>query len=247
METSWRWQAVGQRRWRYQSRPFVLLLDMHKCQSDYNAEPAMCLSFCRMLHCPSPFPSSQPCPLAALKGAKKGQGSECYNALSWMGIQSFIRSLAAYTPIEHEDDDAQWSSDRNWASDPPPPAEVLGPGNRTCPLRTASEIRLDVRRCAYWRSTALRLSTSRKSQPDQSQRTPCFPPWWQAVFAPLQSWIWLLLNIFGNFKNPFRPQLSQMLKAFLVVLLDDVQFLRWTEAITVSEMGEDSNSMTTFV
>lgn len=130
---------------------------------------------------------------------------------------------------------------------PPLPAEVLGPGNRTCPLRTASEIRLDVRRCAYWRSTALRLSTSRKSQPDQSQRTPCFPPWWQAVFAPMQSWIWLLLNIFGNFKNPFRPQLSQMLKAFLVVLLDDVQFLRWTEAITVSEMGEDSNSMTTFV
>jgi len=129
METSWRWQAVGQRRWRYQSRPFVLLLDMHKCQSDYNAEPAMCLSFCRMLHCPSPFPSSQPCPLAALKGAKKGQGSECYNALSWMGIQSFIRSLAAYTPIEHEDDDAQWSSDRNWASDPPPSLlKSLGPG-----------------------------------------------------------------------------------------------------------------------
>lgn len=57
---------------------FRLLLDMHKCQSDYNAGnaiplprlPAMCLSFCHMPHCIQP---------------KKGQRAvscECDNAHS---------------------------------------------------------------------------------------------------------------------------------------------------------------------
>lgn len=75
---------------------FRLLLDMHKCQSDYNGGsasprppprlPATCLSFCHMPQC--------------IQGPKKGQ--RAVSCKLWVWQRPFSRSLVAYTPIEHD-------------------------------------------------------------------------------------------------------------------------------------------------
>lgn len=122
---------------------FRLLLDMHKCQSDYNAGsasprprpslPATCLSFCHMPQC--------------IQGPKKDSellavSCECDNAHS-----------VAYSLLTRPSSTTRRNS-------------TAGRSRRSCHWELGLELvhRLAVRRCAYCRSVALRLRASRKSR-----------------------------------------------------------------------------------
>lgn len=132
---------------------FRLLLDMHKCQSDYNAGsaiprppprlPATCLSFCHMPQC--------------IQGPKKRTAScECDNAHS-----------VAHSLLTRPSSTTRRNS-------------TAGRSRRNCHCHWELKLvhRLAVRRCAYCRSVALRLRASRKSrqQIKAKCRVPSFLP-----------------------------------------------------------------------
>lgn len=142
---------------------FRLLLDMHKCQSDYNAQPAehsscppaMCLSFCHMAQC-------------IQHPKKKGQrqdtraaSCECDNA------HSFTHSLLTRPSS---------TTRRNRTKERLLEMLLEQATKEKLPLAHRPSSSLPVRRCAYCRSVALRLRTSRKSRQQikaKWRRDPC--------------------------------------------------------------------------
>lgn len=133
---------------------FRLLLDMHKCQSDYNAGsasprppprlPATCLSFCHMPQC--------------IQGPKKGQRAVSVTT----PIQSLTRCLHAHRARQ---DAIQLLADHEGA------ATATGTGTEARPSSCCTQVRLLPLGCTSFEGEP-KISTA-----DQSQvpRAP-FPP-----------------------------------------------------------------------
>lgn len=111
----------------------------------------MCLSFCPMLH---HFDPIQP------QSLKRSGKRTARDTPKYIFSHLFAHSLLTRS-----------SSTRTSRSSGPQTAAPSHPRSLSTPQGwRRALIHLDVRRCAYWRSTAFRLRTSRKSQPDRSKR-----------------------------------------------------------------------------
>jgi len=102
-------------RTRTERMTLVLLLDMHKCQSDYNAGPQCVYRFVTCFAARVPVPNHTHSHSWPLRGAKKGQLGECCDALTgvlngYSVIHSLTRCLHAHRARGRR---AQWAADRN--------------------------------------------------------------------------------------------------------------------------------------
>jgi len=231
METScWRWRERGRRGWRWS---FCLICINVKVITMQGRNVFIVLSHASLPECQSP---TTPTPIHGLWGERKKDSSVSVATpwlASWMDIQSFIRSLAAYTPIEHEDvghSGPQTATEHR--------ASRQGPWARAQPQDLSSKDRVGD---TSWR-TQVRLSTldctsfEDKPKISGSQIKASGPP----RFRPGDKLV--SLNIFGALEilSSAWPQLCDKYpSSSLPVRADDLQTLRWTEAITVSEMDAD--------